>query len=186
MRIQITINQRPSSSQSSAGTSNFLYMAVKDLSLPTSLQDEDFEFAFSIFDHNSQCYLSERYVAHCPRVMFSDVAKLNMGTIFSDLNASPSSDLCLHVQVLKIGKMLVVESKTSKAFGTSSTLPSSQSSTSNARFKRPFVATIINFSEILKPEGHMLEKEFTAKWFSVSNECDFRYMIYCKRSRIVS
>ena len=104
---------------------------------------KDTPFHFSMILKNYKA----RYIDPIAEMAINTKKELNF-----DLNTSPSSDLCLHVQVLKIGKILVVESKTSKAFGTSSTLPSSQSSTSNSRLQRPFVATIINFSEILKPE----------------------------------
>ncbi|XP_053200600.1 dedicator of cytokinesis protein 3-like isoform X2 [Panonychus citri] len=192
-------SQRASNTSTHSSTftfiSNFLYLDVRDILLPLVNYDDNFELSFYLYDYSTTTCLSEKFVV---RTSGASVNVANGGnhidhpsakgntysTIFTDLsNINTSGDVYLLVQVMRIGKMLSVEGKSSKSAFSSSTLPSSHhhhstsssnsaaGSWSNLRFKRPFGSAIQGLSDFLKSESN--EKEFTLKLACTSNESDF-------------
>ena len=185
----MSVNQRTSNISSNSNNfsiiSNFLYLHLRDISLPSTVAEDDFEFHFSVFDYSLSHHLTEKFVAKVG-LNRGDVSNLNLSTVFIDLGTiQASNELYLQIQALRFGKMLIVESKSSKTFSSSATLPSSlNSNTSMARFKRPFGSAIINLSDLIRSE--ILDKiEMSVKLSTCSNESDFfqiHDMLYKKQS----
>ncbi|XP_015795969.1 dedicator of cytokinesis protein 3 isoform X2 [Tetranychus urticae] len=205
-------SQRASNTSTHSSTftfvNNFLYLDVRDIVLPLVNFDDNFEISFYLFDYSTSTQLSEKFVVRFPGTNVNNSngsSNLSDGdhpskgsqfsTVFTDLsNINTTGDVFLLVQVMRIGKMLSVEGKSSKsAFSSSATLPSSLHSTSasgasaaswsNLRFKRPFGSAIQGLSDFLKSETN--EKVFNMKLACTSNECDFYQvhdMLYKKQT----
>jgi len=185
------VNQRASNVSSNSNNfsiiSNFLYLQIRSINLPSTLLEDEFEYHFSIFDYSLSNHLTEKYVAKVA-LNRGDLSNLNLSTVFIDLgNIQSSNELFLQIQALRFGKMLIVEGKSSKPFSSSSTLPSSLSYSaysSTARFKRPYGSAIINLSELIKSE--VSDKiDLCFKLSTCSNESDFfqiHDLLYKKQS----
>lgn len=159
-------SQRHSSSSLNAVQLHFIYLHVREVNLALSNPEDSFEIAFSIIDANVP--LSEKFVARLSANQAADAAKLSISTVFelTDINpADVTRDLHLHVQVFRLGKMLLVEGKTKS---------SSASKGEVNCVKRPYGSAVISLSDVIKGG---LERELPVKLAACSNENDTHLLV---------
>ncbi|KAI1296789.1 Dedicator of cytokinesis protein 3 [Halotydeus destructor] len=156
-----TNSVRSSQTSVTSVLSNYLYLHIRDVNLSLSNPEDSFEIAFSLIDATNQ--ISEKFITKISSHV-NNIGKLSLSTVFTDISTlEVTRDLQLHVQVFRVGRMLLVEGKTR-----TSTLSKDNSAN---HVRRPYGSAVYSLADVFKADG--TEKEVAIKLFSCSNENDY-------------
>ncbi|KAG1701194.1 Dedicator of cytokinesis protein 3 [Nymphon striatum] len=134
-------------------TNHHIYLCLRDLRFNLG---EDIEIFFSLYDARQNHFLSERFQVNICKEGFHNFEKLQSSLFVNLGNADLNRDLYLVANIIRIGRMLLNESK--KAVSHS--------------YRRPYGCAVLSMAEVLHDNSDSEEREFNLKAFQC-NENDF-------------